>query len=358
MRAAAGVVLLALATSAGLAACGKKGPPVAPELRLPIPVADLAATVEGDHVVLTWSNPASRADGTRLRDVSQVTVHRREESDGVPPKPAMLSGREVVGYQEAARIAVEAPAPATVSDGRVRWEDPGPLSPGRRYVYVVTAADSLGRRSPPSARAVVTLLAPPRAPGDLRATAGDAQVALAWAPPAEFADGAPVSGELRYQVLRAAGDAPLAPITPEPIGETAFTATGLDNDTAYRFAVRALRVDPRATVLGPASAEVAASPADTTPPGAPRDLVAVPSPGAVTLAWRPNPEPDVALYAVYRAAGPGDFARVGSAVGGSTTYADRDVRPGATYRYAVTALDRARRANESPRSNEATATVP
>jgi fibronectin type 3 domain-containing protein len=104
--------------------------------------------------------------------------------------------------------------------------------------------------------------------------------------------------------------------------------------------------------------EVAASPADTTPPGPPRDLVAVPAPGAVTLAWRPNPEPDVALYAVYRASGPGDFTRVGSAVGGSTTYTDRDVRPGATYRYAVTALDRARRANESSRSSEATATVP
>ncbi len=240
----------------------------------------------------------------------------------------------------------------------MRWEDPGPLSPGGRYVYVVTASDSLGRRSPPSARAIVTLLAAPRAPGDVRATAGDGQITLAWAPPTEFADGTPAAGELRYQVLRATGDGPLAPIMPEPIAATAFTATGLDNDTDYRFAVRALRVDPRATVLGPASAEVAAAPADTTAPSAPQDLVAVPSPGAVTLAWRPNPEPDVALYVVYRAAGPGEPTRVGTAVGGATTYTDRDVRPGATYRYAVSALDRARRPNESPRSSEAAATVP
>jgi hypothetical protein len=34
------------------------------------------------------------------------------------------------------------------------------------------------------------------------------------------------------------------------------------------------------------------------------------------------------------------------------------VRPGATYRYAVTALDRARRPNESARSNEISVRVP
>jgi hypothetical protein len=354
--AAAGLALLVLA-SAG-AGCGKKGPPVAPELRLPAPVADLAAAVDGEHVVLTWTNPGSRADGSRLRDLAQVTVHRREESTGEPAKPAMLSGRDVVGYEAVGRIALDAPDPAEVRQGRVRWEDRRGLASGRRYVYVVTAADSAGRSSPPSARATVTLLAPPRAPGDLRAIPGDGQVTLAWTPPAEFTDGSPATGELGYQVLLGAGDGPLAPVTPEPILATTYTATGLDNDTDYRFAVRALRVDPRATALGPASAPLGAAPADTTAPSAPRDLVAVPSPGAITLAWKASPEPDVALYAVYRASGPGAPVRVGAAVGGSTTYTDRDVRPGAAYRYAVTALDRARRPNESAPSNEATATAP
>jgi hypothetical protein len=34
------------------------------------------------------------------------------------------------------------------------------------------------------------------------------------------------------------------------------------------------------------------------------------------------------------------------------------VQSGRTYRYAVTALDRAKQPNESPRSNEVTVTVP
>jgi fibronectin type 3 domain-containing protein len=96
---------------------------------------------------------------------------------------------------------------------------------------------------------------------------------------------------------------------------------------------------------------VAAAPGDTTPPSPPNGLVAVPSADAVRLAWNASPEPDVATYAIYRAAGSGEFMRIATTTAPGTVYTDRDVRAGTTYRYAVTALDSARRANESPRSN-------
>jgi len=109
---------------------------------------------------------------------------------------------------------------------------------------------------------------------------------------------------------------------------------------------------------GPPSDPVTASPADTTPPRPPSNLVVVPSPGALRLAWTASPDDDVALYAVYRAPGPGALIRVGTALAGTTTFIDRDVRAGTAYRYAVTAIDRARTPNESVHSNEATATAP
>ena len=59
----------------------------------------------------------------------------------------------------------------------------------------------------------------------------------------------------------------------------------------------------------------------------------------------------MAAYAVYRAAAGGELVRIATTVPPGTVYADRDVRPGTTYRYAVTAIDRARRPNESARSN-------
>jgi fibronectin type 3 domain-containing protein len=78
----------------------------------------------------------------------------------------------------------------------------------------------------------------------------------------------------------------------------------------------------------------------------------------VRLAWNPSASPDVAIYAVYRAGETGDFMRIATTLAVATVYLDRDVRAGTTYRYAITALDNARRPNESPRSNVVSVRVP
>jgi fibronectin type 3 domain-containing protein len=75
------------------------------------------------------------------------------------------------------------------------------------------------------------------------------------------------------------------------------------------------------------------------------------------LAWNPSPEDDVALYAIYRAVGDGELIRIGTTQTPTTVFVDRDVSAGTRYRYAVTAIDRARNANESPRSNVVTVTA-
>ena len=61
---------------------------------------------------------------------------------------------------------------------------------------------------------------------------------------------------------------------------------------------------------------------------------------------------------VYRAEGTGAFVRIATVQPITALYTDRDVQSGRTYRYAVTALDRARKANESARSNEVSVPVP
>ncbi|MGH7365138.1 MAG: fibronectin type III domain-containing protein, partial [Candidatus Rokuibacteriota bacterium] len=351
--------LLLLAASA-LVACGKTGPPVAPELRVPAASAALHGAVDEQSIVVSWSGPGTRVDGSRLRSVALYRLYRREEPGTGPLKSAMLSSGRVVGYDEIATIRPEAPpSGASVQGTSVTWVDSRALSVGRRYVYVVTAEDALGRSSAPSERLVVPFLAAPTAPRALRATPGDRSVSLDWEAPALLMDGSPATGPLRYLVLRGTGPAgALAPITPEPVTDTSFTDTGVENDVDYRYAVRAMRVEPAVTATGEASAVVAAAPADTTRPAPPAALLAVPSPGAVRLAWNPSASPDVATYAVYRAGETGEFARIATAPAVATVYLDRVVRPGTTYRYAVTALDRARRPNESARSNVVSARVP
>lgn len=342
-----------------LGACGKKGPPVAPERRLPAAATGLEASVEGEGIVVSWTLPRVRLDNTPLRDLLAVRLHRREEPDGAPPKAAMLSWGQVVGYDEVATIKVDAPAPAQVRGGRVTWTDRRGLAFGRRYVYVVTAVDSTGRSSPPSERLPVSFLAGPGPPRNLAAAPGERQVRLSWQPPATLLDGTPLSGEIRYQVLRGVGEeGPLVPVTPAPIAATAFTDTSVDNETTYRYAVRAVRTEPAGTARGEAAPTAAVTPVDLTPPPPPADLVAIPSAGAVRLAWKASPAEDVALYAVYRAAGSGGFVRIGTTTAVNTLFIDRDVAAGARYRYVVTALDRARRANESQRSNEVSVVIP
>ena len=360
MRAAArGALLLVLAAGA-LVACGKRGPPVAPETRVPARSTALRGAVEDQSIVVSWTGPATRVDGSRLRAVTLYKLHRREEAPNGPPKSAMLSSGRIVGYEQIAAIRPDAPAPpAAVQGTSVTWVDQRALAFGRRYVYVVTAEDESGRASGPSERLVVPYLAAPRAPEALSASAGDRRVSLTWRAPSELLDGSAAPGELRYLVLRGAGpDAALAPITPQPVAGTSFTDEAVENDTDYRYAVRAVRVEPAVTVTGPASAAVAAAPADTTPPAAPTALVAVPAPGAVRLAWNPSGSPDVTAYAVYRAAETGELTRIATTPAVATVYLDRDVETGRTYRYVVTALDRARRPNESPRSNPVSVRVP
>jgi len=345
------LLVLGLAVVA-LAACGKKGPPVAPEIRVPAVPGALHGAVEERSIVVSWTAPGTRLDGTRLRRIGTYRVYRREEADGGPVKSAMLSSGRVVGYDEVATIRPEAPAPAIVQGSTVTWVDGRALSMGRRYVYVVTAEDDLGRTSGPSERLIVPFLAAPRAPQALRAVPGDRRIGLSWRAPAELVDGSPAGGDLRYLVLRGSGaTGALAPITPQPLADTTFTDTGVDNDTDYRYAVRAVRVEAAVTATGEASAAVTATAADTTPPSAPTNLVALPSAGAVRLGWNPSPEADVAAYAVYRAGESGEFLRIATTLATGTVYTDRDVRAGASYRYAVTAIDNARRSNESARSN-------
>lgn len=359
-RLARGLVLAALLL-AGLAdaGCGKKGPPVAPERRLPGGASGVSGSVEGDSIVVSWTNPRTRVDGAPLRDVTVIKLYRRDEAPGEPTKSAMVSRGTVVGWDELAAIKPDAPAPAVASGNTFRWVDRKGLVFDRRYAYVITVTDSSGRTGPPSERLVVSYLTAPRPPQALRTAPGEREVRLDWQAPPGLIDGGPLRGETAYVVLRGLGaEGPLAPVMSEPLTTTTYVDRGLDNDTTYRYVVRAVRRDGGATAYGEPSMVATATPVDRTPPAPPVNLIAVPSETAVRLTWTASGSDDVATYAIYRATGDGSFLRIATTPAANIVYTDRDVRRGERYRYAVTALDRARTPNESAHSNEVRVTIP
>jgi hypothetical protein len=364
-----GALAVALSLPLALAACGKRGPPVAPERRLPAAVQDLHAAVVADGVRLAWTLPRIRVDRSALREVPRAEVYRRLE-DGptaAPPRPALLTfgglfgpPPGVPGFDRVASIRVAEPGPrAEVQGAQVTYTDAEGLAFGRRYTYVVLAFDERGRPSPPSNPVVVALAPPPLPPPRLAAQGGDSQVRLSWDAPAALVDGSPAPAQLAYDVFRATGGAEPGgrPLNPEPLLVRQFVDLTAQNDVTYRYAVRA-RVGPGGPQSGPS--EVAtATPEDATPPAQPRGLVAVPAGPSVRLAWQAVPDADLAGYHVYRSTTAGrGYTRLTEAPQTGTTYVDAQVQPGQSYHYVVTAVDRARRANESVPSAEASATVP
>jgi fibronectin type 3 domain-containing protein len=285
-------------------------------------------------------------------------VFRVEDDATGEPKPALVKDQRVVGYAEVATIRMADPAPAVMTGGRMTFVDRATLTPGRRYTYVLVAEDARGHVSRPSERVTLTLIAPPAVPGPLRATSGEREVRLVWQAPAQLQDGAALTEPLTYEVLRGiAPEAPLAVVAKTAPGATSFVDREVENERSYAYAIRALRSAQGSIARGEPTERVTATPVDMTPPAPPTELVAIPSEGAVRLAWIGSPDTDVARYVVYRGREGGALERVGSAPAPGTTFTDRGV-PAGRWRYAVSAQDTSSRANESPRSAEVTVTVP
>jgi fibronectin type 3 domain-containing protein len=95
------------------------------------------------------------------------------------------------------------------------------------------------------------------------------------------------------------------------------------------------------------SAEVPITPRDTFPPAVPVNIRPSIAPNSIELNWDRNTESDLAGYRVYRAASGGEFTKLAE-VSAIPSYSDRSVAHGQTYRYRVTAFDRA--GNESAHS--------
>ena len=262
------LALAAVALALAIGACGRKGPPVAPERRVPMPVSDLEGVLRNGVVELTWTAPRRRADNTRLIDPGVSRLYRTEDSGQGEPRPAMLVDDRIVGYKEIASFKLGDPAAPTAQRGRFTFTDRN-LTLGHRYTYVVTSTDLEGRTSAPSRRLSLAIIAAPEAPEDVRAVPGDREVNLSWRPPTKLTDGGPVETPLIYEVLRAPGpDAPLAVVSRTEPGVTTALDGNLENDRVYYYAIRSVRREGVATAEGMTSARVSATPADITPPRA------------------------------------------------------------------------------------------
>ena len=67
-------LLVALIVALACTACGKKGPPLPPLLKIPAASPDLTASRRGDIVDLQFTVPSTNTDGSRPANIDRVEV--------------------------------------------------------------------------------------------------------------------------------------------------------------------------------------------------------------------------------------------------------------------------------------------
>jgi hypothetical protein len=348
------MLVLALAvTLAAASACGRKNDLILPGTVLPEAVSGLSAESSEDGIILVWTMPGRNTAGQPLTDLTGFDVLRAEIPEGQDGCPCLFAK---VGY-----IDLEYPLNAVVKGDKAAWTDRASgLSPGVMYAYKVVGVNKDGYPGRESNTSAARLLTPFTTPTDLVAASGNRAVTLSWKPvltaetASMFKD---LIGFNVYRTLKPEGP-PLAPLNMEPLMGGGYVDRGVKNGETYYYRITALRGSEKPYTEGVPTGWVTATPSDTQPPAPPAGLQAVPDAGVVLLSWEPDMDEVISGYRLYRK-GPEDkeLTPVSPRPSRLITYKDTDVRPGASYTYAVSALDDAVPPNESGMSLTVTVTV-
>jgi hypothetical protein len=392
LSAAAAVFLIACAGG-----CASPGQPRPPSLDLPEVVNDLAVERVGDVVQLHWTTPEKTTDHIEVKGPMTAEICRSTVSSAQPPSACRPVARLAV--QPGLTHAEEALPPALTID------PPGLLA------YRVQLFNTHGRSAGLSPEVFVASGAAPPVVDQLRATAAREGAVLEWqkkdtvavveldrlpvasdgtvlepVPPkstSKSSPKSPIKKQASAPKKPAPGSRPKVLETTPPTPTEAKLRTpaeladagGTVDHTArmgesYRYTAQRVR---RVSLGGHTfelrsfvSAPVTVVMRNIFPPHAPTGLETVPG-GAtavdrsIDLSWRPNTDPDLAGYIVYRQ----EIDSKGVAAGTATrlnptpvvgpAYRDQTAIAGHRYAYYVTAVDTA--GNESGPSDKVQETL-
>jgi len=165
----------------------------------------------------------------------------------------------------------------------------------------------------------------PSTPTGLAATAGSAQVALAW-------NGS--SGASTYTVKRSTTSGGPYTIMAANLTNRTYTDTGLTNGTTYYYVASA----SNACGESANSTQVSATPTAVQPPLAPTNLKATGAKKKIMLTWTQSTSTGITQNRIYRSQSSGGPFTTIALIGANTSYTDTQVVSGTTYYYAVAAL--------------------
>jgi len=215
-----------------IAACGKRGPLVAPEALVPAPIKDLRVEQKGNRFQLCWSAPGKEEWGGPLKDLAGFRVFRR---DVLPPD-------EDCETCPSAYRQVKTVDPEYLQDvlryGSLYCFFDTELKDGKSYQYKVISVDAKGAASQDSNK-VRRKKALPVPPPELSALPAPRGVLLQWKQPALPAGGT-LEGFAVYRRQEGEAFMPLSPLTVVKADASGFEDPAMEHGMPYRYAVRAV----------------------------------------------------------------------------------------------------------------------
>lgn len=340
-----------------MTACGKKGPPLPPLVKLPVAPGDLTAARRANTVELQFTVPAANTDNTRPANVSRVDVYAYTGLAGVAAPDVLKQGTRIAsisvkaprdpdatfdpGDPDQSQADVDPPegegldqgAVAKVQEMLVPVVPAGDTAPPVRS-YVSVSITTRGRKGALSRRAAVPLVPPPAPPTGAEATYTETAVTVAWPPAPPTTSSTPA-----YHVYEVAQGSETR-LTAKPMTESQYADSRMTWGAMRCYHVRSIETVAALAVESEASPEACVTLVDRFPPAAPKGLQAVATEGVINLIWDANTEADLDGYILLRGPAPGDeLIPITTTILRETSYPDR-VPPGQRYVYAVQAVDR------------------
>jgi hypothetical protein len=379
-----------------MAACGKKGPPLPPLIKLPAAPEAFTAVRRGDTVQVQFTVPSTNTDRTRPANVERVEIYAltgtapandvdllkraakvasvavkaprdpnqttdvdelREEAEEVePPEGPGLDQGAAASVEERLTAASLEPPSLPAAPPQETNAGPRPLASGAiatpfSRTYIGVGINKSGRKGLLSKRVAVPLVPPPPAPTKLSLTYDESAVTLAWSPPAlgeSAPDAGPPGPKLSYNVYEVvSGSARAGPLPADtqlskaPTIDARFADERISWGTTRCYVVRTVQSVDNLLIESEPTGPACVTLQDTFPPAPPKGLTTVASEGAISLIWEPSEESDLDGYLVLRGPAPGaNLQPITPTVIHETTFHDT-VPPGAHYVYAIEAVDKA-----------------
>jgi hypothetical protein len=367
--------------------CGAPGEPAERKSPIPVAVTDLAASQQGNDVILTFTLPKESIERKPLKHLPAVEIYRAFAPASTSPTPSSPLVRT-----SAADLLVTIPSEMVdhfANRNQFRYVDTLSAesflqNPGSNAVYFIRTRTSSKKVSADSNFASLAVEPAPDPVSDLKTEMTRDAIVLTWTPPQKTLTGAAPT-IATYRIYRAEADAD------QPDSSSAAAATGAKTEQPlfahvadipgppfrdsqiqfgkkYVYSVRSVAQYDHVSIDSADSNFASVTRLDTFPPSAPEGLVAalIPaqdqSPAYFDLSWSISPDNDIAGYNIYRSEDTGSEGasaaknKLNPALLLTPAFRDMNVLPGRHYLYTVTAVNRA--GNESPESAVVSVTSP